>query len=61
VFVVATYTYVPLLASVLPNLIKQMTWTDTMVMTPRDSPSVLFLPGLNNNNTWDNPSQAACQ
>jgi Flp pilus assembly protein TadG len=61
VFVVATYTYKPLLANVIPNLIKQMNWTDTMVMAPRDAPSVLFLPGLNNSNTWDSPSKAACQ
>jgi hypothetical protein len=32
-----------------------------MVMAPRDAPSVLFLPGLNNSNTWDSPSKAACQ
>ena len=53
--------YTPLLTNLLPNIISQMTWTDTMVMTPRDVPSVMFLPALNNSNTWDQPSLAACQ
>lgn len=61
VFIEATYTYTPMLSNLLPAVIRQTTWSDTMVMTPRDVPSVMFLPGLNNNNTWTNPSTAACQ
>lgn len=61
VFIEATYTYTPLLMNLVPSVIHQSTWSDTMVMTPRDVPSVMFLPGLNNSNTWDNPSDAACQ
>lgn len=61
VFIEATYTYTPILSNLLPSVIRQSTWSDTMVMTPRDVPSVMFLPGLNNNNTWDNPSKTACQ
>jgi hypothetical protein len=53
VFVEATYTYTPLFANLLPQLIRQMTWTDTMVMAPRDMPSVLFRPGLNNGADWN--------
>ncbi len=61
VYVEATYTYTPLLTNLLPNVIKQMTWSNTVVMTPRDVPSIMYLPGLNNSNTWANPSTAACQ
>lgn len=61
VFIEATYAYTPMLSNLLPSIIQQSTWSDTMVMTPRDVPSVMFLPGLNNSNTWDNPSTAACQ
>ena len=61
IIVEATYTYSPLLKGLLPSLIHDMNWSDTMIMTPRDVPSVLFLPALNNNNTWASPSTAACQ
>jgi Flp pilus assembly protein TadG len=61
VFIEAQYVYTPLFANLLPAVIKQMTWSDTMVMTPRDVPSVMYLPGLNNSNTWASPSLAACQ
>jgi Flp pilus assembly protein TadG len=61
VFVEAQYTYTPFSTTLLPTIIRQMTWSDTMVMAPRDVPSVMYLPGLNNSNTWDNPSVAACQ
>jgi hypothetical protein len=61
VFVEAQYAYTPLFSNLLPGIIKPMTWSDTMIMTPRDVPSVMYLPGLNNNNTWANPSVAACQ
>lgn len=61
IFVEAQYQYTPLFMNLLPSIIRQVTWTDTMVMTPRDVPSVMFLPGLNNSSTWDNPSQDACK
>jgi Flp pilus assembly protein TadG len=61
VFVEAQYKYTPLLGKLLPAMFQNMNWTDTMVMTPRDVPSVMYLPGLNNSNTWDSPSVAACQ
>jgi Flp pilus assembly protein TadG len=61
IFIEAQYQYTPLLLNLLPSIIRQVTWNDTMVMTPRDVPSVMYLPGLNNSNTWDNPSAAACQ
>jgi Flp pilus assembly protein TadG len=61
VFIEAQYHYTPLLGNLLPSIMREMTWSDTMVMTPRDVPSVMFLPGLNNSNTWDNPSTAACE
>lgn len=53
VFVEASYTYTPLFANLLPQFVHQMTWTDTMVMAPRDVPSVLFRPGLNNGADWN--------
>jgi Flp pilus assembly protein TadG len=61
IVVEATYTYTPFLANLLPSILSQSTWSDRMVMTPRDSPSVLYLPGLNNNNTWNSPSLVPCQ
>ncbi len=61
IVVEATYTYTPILVNLLPSIISQSTWSDKMMMTPRDSPSVLYLPALNNNNTWDSPSLAPCQ
>lgn len=61
IFIEATYTYTPILTNLLPGIIHQSTWSDTMVVMPRDVPSVMYLPGLNNNNTWDSPSPAACQ
>ncbi|MFT3733366.1 MAG: TadE/TadG family type IV pilus assembly protein [Hyphomicrobium sp.] len=61
VFIEAQYQFTPLLKNLLPAIIGNSTWSDTMVMTPRDVPSVMYLPGLNNSNTWDSPSTAACQ
>lgn len=60
IFVDATYQYTPLLSNLLPGIVDPRTWSTTLVMTPRDVPSVMFLPGLNNSNTWDQPSTAAC-
>lgn len=53
VFVEGRYAFTPLLTNLLPNIIRQVTWTDTMVLTPRDVPSVMFLPGLNNGADWN--------
>ncbi|MFA5955324.1 TadE/TadG family type IV pilus assembly protein [Hyphomicrobium sp.] len=62
IVVEGTYTYTPILVNLLPSIISQSaTWFDRMRMTPRDSPSVLYLPALNNNNTWDSPSLVPCQ
>jgi Flp pilus assembly protein TadG len=68
VFVEATYSYTPILSNLLPNVIQQMSWSDTMIMMPRGTsptggsmPTVMYLPGLNNSNTWNSPSVAACQ
>lgn len=60
IFVDATYQYTPLLSNLLPGVVGPMRWSTTIVMTPRDVPSVMFLPGLNNSSTWDQPSTAAC-
>lgn len=61
IFVEAQYQYTPLMQNLLPSVIRQVTWKDTMVMTPRDVPSVMYLPGLNNSSTWEQPSPAACK
>ena len=36
IVVESDYTYTPLLLGILPNLIKVMNWSDTMVFAPRD-------------------------
>ncbi len=61
IVVEATYTYTPILVNLLQSIISQSTWSNKMIMTPRVAPSVLNLPALNNNNTWDSPSLTPCQ
>lgn len=61
IFVEAKYNFKTILKNLLPGTIGDSSWSDTMVATPRDVPSVLYLPALNNNSTWDKPSLLACQ
>jgi hypothetical protein len=35
IVVEAQYQYTPLLTNIIPNLIKQMNWSDTMAFSPR--------------------------
>jgi Flp pilus assembly protein TadG len=60
IVVEAKYKYTPLLSNLLPGFVQQMNWSDTMTFAPRNVPTIEFLPGLNNDKTWDNPSKAAC-
>jgi len=59
IVVQATYQYTPLLTNIIPGLIHQMNWSDTMTFSPRNG-VVTFINGVNNTD-WTNPSQAPCQ
>jgi Flp pilus assembly pilin Flp len=61
IVVSATYNYTPLLTNIIPGFVHKATWSDTMTFAPRNVPTVEFLPALNNNATWDNPSKTPCQ
>jgi Flp pilus assembly pilin Flp len=60
VFVRAQYSYTPILSNLLPAIVHAMTWSDTMVMAPRNVPSVMYLPGLNNGTDWTTMDKSAC-
>jgi Flp pilus assembly protein TadG len=61
VFATASYAYRPLLTNLLPDIIRPMTWHYTIAMIPRDVPSVMYIPGLNNGVDWKSMSTSACQ
>jgi Flp pilus assembly protein TadG len=59
IVVEAKYKYTPLLTNIIPGLVHQMDWSDTMAFLPREG-VVAFIKGLNNTD-WQNPSNAPCQ
>lgn len=63
VFATAEYSYTPLLTNLLPSIIGPMTWHYEIAMMPRNVPSVMYLPGLNNGKTLDqlNSNSDACK
>lgn len=61
VVIEATYQYTPLLTNIIPGLVHQMSWSDTMAFLPRNGPTVYFIPSLNNSKTWDSPDLSPCQ
>jgi Flp pilus assembly protein TadG len=60
VYATAQYAFTPLLNNLLPEIIQPMTWHYTIAMVPRDVPSVMYLPGLNNGVDWKSMSKSAC-
>lgn len=58
ILVESEYTYTPLLTNIIPGLIKQYSWKDTMTFAPRNG-TVIFMSTVNNTD-WASPSTAPC-
>lgn len=48
----AQYQYAPILKNILPGFLTNVNWTDKMILTPRQTPTIEFLQALNNQRDW---------